>query len=68
MGATLGLGEIFGGGVAPAIGGFIAKHYGLPMAFFAAGMLVAGAAMALLLRNPDISGEGGDGGVGVYHS
>lgn len=57
MGATIGLGEIFGGGVAPAMGGFIAKHYGLPMTFFAvAAMLVAGATVALLLRSPDISG------------
>jgi len=53
MGATIGLGEVFGGGVAPALGGFIAKHGGLPMTFISvAGLLVAGACAALLLRDP----------------
>jgi len=54
MGATIGLGEIFGGGVAPSLGGFIAKHAGLPMAFMSvAGLLMAGACAALLLRRPE---------------
>lgn len=52
MGLVIGLGEIFGGGIAPAIGGFVAKGYGLIMVMeLVAGVLVLGAMAAMLLRD-----------------
>lgn len=48
VGFVSGAGEIFGGGLAPAIAGFIAQHFGLPSTLtFALGGLVVGGAVAL---------------------
>lgn len=51
MGLVIGLGEIFGGGVAPAIGGAIAVAGGLKLTLLCVdGVLLAGAAISLLLQ------------------
>lgn len=51
MGLAIGAGEIFGGGVAPAIGGYIAQHSGLVVALLVvAGVLAFGALLSLFLR------------------
>ncbi|WP_175851616.1 MFS transporter [Burkholderia cepacia] len=51
VGAVIGAGEIFGGGVAPAIAGFIAQHMGLQLTIlFASAALGAGFLLAFLLR------------------
>lgn len=50
VGFISGAGEIFGGGLAPAIAGFIAQHFGLAFTLdFALGGLIAGAAVSLFL-------------------
>ena len=50
VGFVSGAGEIFGGGLAPAIAGFIAQHFGLAFTLdFALGGLIAGAAVSLFL-------------------
>ncbi|MDN7179503.1 MFS transporter [Caballeronia sp. SEWSISQ10-4 2] len=50
VGFVSGTGEIFGGGLAPAIAGFIAQHFGLAFTLdFALGGLIAGAAVSLFL-------------------
>jgi len=50
VGLVSGGGEIFGGGLAPAIAGFIAQHFGLPSTLtFALGGLVAGGVVSLFL-------------------
>ena len=50
VGFVSGTGEIFGGGLAPVIAGFIAQHFGLPATLeFALGGLAAGAVVALFL-------------------
>lgn len=50
IGIISGTGEIFGGGVAPAIAGFIAQHYGIQFTLqFALGGLVCGAFVAMFL-------------------
>ncbi|MGN6314988.1 MFS transporter [Trinickia sp.] len=50
IGFVSGVGETFGGGVAPVIAGFIAQHYGLARTLdFAFYSLVAGAAAVVLL-------------------
>lgn len=50
MGLAIGVGEIFGGGIAPAIGGFIAQHAGLVVTLVAvSGVLTVGAMMTALL-------------------
>lgn len=50
IGFVSGAGEIFGGGLAPAIAGFIAQHFGLPSTLtFALGSLVAGGVVSLFL-------------------
>jgi len=50
VGLVSGTGEIFGGGLAPAIAGFVAQHFGLPFTLdFALGGLVCGAAISLFL-------------------
>ena len=47
IGIVSGTGEIFGGGVAPAIAGFIAQHYGIQFTLqFALGGLICGALVA----------------------
>ncbi|MFB9122185.1 MFS transporter [Paraburkholderia dipogonis] len=51
VGAVVGAGEIFGGGVAPAIAGFIAQHMGLQFTIlFASAALGAGFLLAFLLK------------------
>jgi sugar phosphate permease len=50
VGFVSGAGEIFGGGLAPAIAGFIAQHFGLSTTLtFALGGLVVGAVVSLFL-------------------
>ena len=50
VGFVSGTGEIFGGGLAPVIAGFIAQHFGLAFTLdFALGGLIAGAAVSLFL-------------------
>ncbi|WP_051481863.1 MFS transporter [Paraburkholderia nodosa] len=50
IGFVSGAGEIFGGGLAPVIAGFVAQHFGLPSTLtFAFGGLVAGAVVSLFL-------------------
>ncbi|SDG14946.1 MFS transporter [Paraburkholderia phenazinium] len=50
VGFVSGAGEIFGGGLAPAIAGFIAQHFGLSSTLtFALGGLVVGAVVSLFL-------------------
>jgi len=50
IGITSGTGEIFGGGIAPAVAGFIAQHYGIQFTLqFALIGLVCGAFVSLAL-------------------
>ncbi|PMS16839.1 MFS transporter [Trinickia dabaoshanensis] len=50
VGFVSGTGEIFGGGLAPVIAGFIAQHFGLPATLeFALAGLAGGAVVALFL-------------------
>ncbi|RDK02028.1 MFS transporter [Paraburkholderia lacunae] len=50
VGFVSGAGEIFGGGLAPAIAGFVAQHFGLPSTLnFALGGLIAGGVVSLFL-------------------
>jgi len=50
IGFVSGAGEIFGGGLAPAVAGFVAQHFGLPSTLtFALCGLVAGAVVSLFL-------------------
>ncbi len=50
IGLVSGVGEIFGGGVAPVIAGFVAQHFGLAHTLdFALYSLIAGAGIAVLL-------------------
>ena len=50
-GIIIGAGEIFGGGVAPAIAGGIAQHYGIQyVPYFALAGLVTGAVVSLFLQ------------------
>lgn len=50
IGITSGAGEIFGGGIAPAIAGFIAQHYGIQFTLqFALCGLIGGAFVSLFL-------------------
>ncbi len=64
VGFVSGTGEIFGGGLAPVIAGFIAQHFGLPATLeFALAGLAGGAVVALFLtetaprRRAAVSGE-----------
>ncbi|WP_298284499.1 MFS transporter [Acidocella sp.] len=51
IGLVSGSGEIFGGGIAPALGGYIAQHYGLPHVLdLAMAGLVLGLVVVLFLR------------------
>ena len=51
IGLVSGIGEIFGGGVGPALGGYVAQHYGIAsMLNVALAGLAAGALLSLLLR------------------
>jgi fucose permease len=50
IGITSGAGEIFGGGIAPAVAGFIAQHYGIQFTLqFALCGLIGGAFVSLFL-------------------
>ncbi|AOJ94834.1 MFS transporter [Burkholderia multivorans] len=50
-GLVIGVGEVFGGGVAPALAGYVAKHYGVENAmYFALGALVVGLVVAISLK------------------
>jgi predicted MFS family arabinose efflux permease len=50
-GIIIGVGEIFGGGVAPAIAGTIAQHYGIQyVPYFAFGGLAVGVVVSLFLQ------------------
>ncbi|MOA46426.1 hypothetical protein D3C78_1689330 [compost metagenome] len=42
----VGIGEVFGGGVAPALAGYIAQHYGIEKTLYLA---LAGAVLGLLV-------------------
>ncbi|CAD6522069.1 Sialic acid transporter NanT [Paraburkholderia kirstenboschensis] len=67
IGAVVGVGEIFGGGIAPAMGGYVAAHFGiqnilwLPMVAVALGILVSmflkETAPAVLQRHSDVRPE-----------
>ncbi len=51
IGLVVGAGEIFGGGVAPSVGGFVAQHAGLHITFLIiAGVLAVGGVLSLLFR------------------
>ncbi len=51
IGLTVGSGEIFGGGIAPAIAGWMAKHHGLQSPLYLAfGGLVVGLLISLWMR------------------
>lgn len=51
VGVVVGVGEIFGGGVAPAMAGFIAKHYGIHYTLYLAmAGLILGFFIALALK------------------
>ncbi|MFJ4373914.1 MFS transporter [Pseudomonas japonica] len=50
-GLVVGIGEVFGGGIAPALAGFIAQHHGIENTLYLAlGGAVAGLLVASLLR------------------
>ena len=50
-GIVIGTGEIFGGGIAPIIAGYVAKHFGIQyIMHLAAGALVIGLVVALSLK------------------
>lgn len=50
-GLVIGVGEIFGGGIAPIIAGFVAQHYGIQyMLHLAIGGLAVGVIVALALK------------------
>lgn len=50
-GLVVGIGEIFGGGVAPAIAGYIAQHHGIENTLYLAlGAVVVGLLVATCLR------------------
>jgi MFS family permease len=50
-GIVVGTGEVFGGGIAPSLAGFIAKHFGIQFTFYLAlGGLLIGFLFALFLR------------------
>ena len=51
IGLVVGAGEIFGGGVAPLIGGYIAQHYGIENVIYQALVgVVLGAVVCLFLK------------------
>jgi predicted MFS family arabinose efflux permease len=51
VGLVSGMGEIFGGGIAPAIAGHIAQHYGIRSTlYFALGGIIAGFFVSLFLK------------------
>jgi MFS family permease len=51
IGVVVGIGEIFGGGIAPALAGFIAKNYGIQYTLYLAmGGIVLGFFVGLALR------------------
>jgi predicted MFS family arabinose efflux permease len=50
-GLVIGVGEVFGGGIAPAMAGYVAKHYGIEHAmYFALGALLVGFVVAMSLK------------------
>ncbi|KAA1009765.1 MFS transporter [Paraburkholderia panacisoli] len=50
-GLVIGIGEIFGGGIAPALAGYVAKHYGIErVMYFALAALVIGFVVAISLK------------------
>lgn len=50
-GIVIGVGEVFGGGIAPTIAGYVAQHYGIQYVMhLALGALVVGFAVTLSLR------------------
>lgn len=50
-GLVVGIGEVFGGGVAPSLAGFIAQHFGIEKTMYLAlGAVVIGFVVALLLK------------------
>ena len=50
-GIVVGTGEIFGGGIAPVIAGYVAKHYGIQYIMYLAAIALAiGLVVALLLK------------------
>jgi len=59
-GIIIGAGEIFGGGVAPAIAGAIAQKYGIQyVPYFALAGLMAGVVVSLFLQETAPSRTGG---------
>ena len=46
IGIVVGAGEIFGGGIAPAIAGFVAKHYGIQYILY---LCLAGVTLGILV-------------------
>lgn len=49
-GLVIGVGEVFGGGVAPVLGGYVAKHYGIQyIMYLALGALVLGMLVTISL-------------------
>jgi hypothetical protein len=55
VGICSGVGEIFGGGVAPAIAGFVAQHYGIANIFYVpmAG-LIAGIVLSFFFKETSV--------------
>ncbi|MEN3031510.1 MFS transporter [Chromobacterium amazonense] len=52
-GIVVGLGEVLGGGAAPALAGFVATHFGLPAILYVAmGGSLGGLALSCLLKGP----------------
>jgi predicted MFS family arabinose efflux permease len=51
IGAVVGVGEIFGGGIAPAMGGYVAAHFGIQnILWLPMGAVILGTLVSMLLR------------------